>query len=380
MSPLRQEKSHEKIWPVLLPHLRENLYRREKSLNRLGLVVATGDIVDVGTSAAQAVGRYFSVISVVPSVICVAYVYLLIASGSWSHPPDWSHAIHSLEHLGVGGVAFLSIIAFGLGLAIHPLQFAVVQFFEGYWGVSPVALSVRSERIIRYQRRYREIDDLGIAASDLLQEWEERTRDAGESPTLRLTPAHQAPLRTVVDETNRFLDSNRPPADASIMPTRLGNVLRSFEMNAGSQYGLDSLMVVPRLLLVAPANHVDYVNDQRSQLDLAVRMILISLIASAATVFFLWPYPLWALIGIIPYAIAYLSYRGSVVAARGYGSALKILIDLNRFTLYEQLHIKVPDSNDEERWTNRQVSLLLQGEGADIIYRHPDGKVRDLPS
>ena len=157
------------------------------------------------------------------------------------------------------------------------------------------------------------------------------------------------------------------------MPTRLGNVLRTFEMSAGSQYGLDSLTVVSRLLLIAPDNHVDYVNDQRSQLDLAVRMIFISLIATATTVFFLWPYPLWALTAIIPYAIAYLSYRGSVVAARGYGSALKMLIDLNRFELYERLHVKVPNSNGEERWANRQVSHLLAGQPAAIFYEHPGG-------
>ena len=106
-------------------------------------------------------------------MILVAYVYLLISSGSWNHPPDWSYAIQSLEHLGVGGVAVLVLVGFGLGLAIHPLQFAVVQFFEGYWGVSRPALRMRSERIMRYQRQFREIDERGMKASDVLAHWED---------------------------------------------------------------------------------------------------------------------------------------------------------------------------------------------------------------
>jgi hypothetical protein len=91
-------------------------------------------VVDVSTGVAQAVGRYFSVISVIPSSIYVGFVYLLIASGSWRHSPNWSHAFMSLEHIGIGGIAVLAFLSIGLGLLIHPVQFAVVQFFEGYWG------------------------------------------------------------------------------------------------------------------------------------------------------------------------------------------------------------------------------------------------------
>ena len=77
---------------------------------------------------------------------------------------------------------------------------------------------------------------------------------------------------------------------------------------------MDALQIVPHLLLIAPANHVAYVNDQRSQLDLAVRMTFISMTASATALLFLWPYGLWALIAVIPYMLAYLTYRGAVVA------------------------------------------------------------------
>lgn len=339
----------------------------------------TGSVADVGVNAAQSVGRYFSILSFFPTAIYVAYTYILVVSGSWTRAPNWSHAVQSFEHLGVGGVAFLVLAGFAMGLAIHPLQFAIVQFFEGYWGISPLALSWRTERIMRYKCRYIDTDAVAESASESLDELDELAKDADGHPWLDITPAHRTGFEGRLDESNRFLGSNAP-AERFVMPTRLGNVLRKFELNAGSPYGLDSIAIVPRILLIAPEAHANYVNDQRSQLDLAVRMVFISLIATATTVIFLWPYPLWALVAIIPYAIAYVSYRGSIIAARGYGSALKILIDLNRFTLYKQLHVGLPNSNSMERTANEQVSRLLQGRPADITYEHSYADADGSPS
>jgi hypothetical protein len=159
------------------------------------------------------------------------------------------------------------------------------------------------------------------------------------------------------------------------MPTRLGNVLRRAESQAGSQYGMDALQVVPHLLMVAPASHVDYVNDQRSQLDLAVRMTLMSLLASITALVFLWPHRLWALIAVVPYAIAYVSYRGSVVAAGHYGSAFDTLINLDRFALYEQLHMKLPATTAGEKLANQKLARLLGYYPAEVIeYAHPPAK------
>ena len=107
--------------------------------------------------------------------------------------------------------------------------------------------------------------------------------------------------------------------------------------------------------MIAPSDHVEYVSDQRSQLDLAVRMTFISALASATAVLFLWPYRFWVLIAIIPYAVAYLSYRGSVVAASYYGSALDTLINLDRFALYEQLHVGLPDGTVAQREQRRSL-------------------------
>ena len=101
-------------------------------------------------------------------------------------------------------------------------------------------------------------------------------------------------------------------------------------------------------------------------------MTTISLMASATALLFLWPYHLWVLVAVGPYALAYFSYRGSVVAARHYGSAFDALINLDRFALYQQLHLPPPISTADERETNtRMADLLDHDPGAVVRYKHP---------
>lgn len=308
--------------------------------------MADGGIIDAGAGVANSIGRYFSVVSFIPSSLYVLFVYLLVASGSWHHSPDWNHAFVSLGHLGVDGVVLLTFLGVGLGIFIHPVQFSIVQFFEGYWGKRSISQDIRYRRIVYYQRLCRKLNrDVSYAKEKL---------DAREKDDLTM----RAPIRSKGDEADRV--RRMFPADLNeVMPTRLGNVLRRAESQAGSQYGIVALQAVPHLLLIAPANHVDYVNDQRSQLDLAVRMTFISVVAVATSIIFLWPDGAWVLIALIPYGLAYFSYRGSVVAAGHYGYALETLINLNRFALYQQLHVKLPASTEKEQEMNAALRNLL---------------------
>ena len=267
----------------------------------------------------------------------------------------------SLEHLGVGGIAFLALLSVGLGVIIHPIQFAVVQFFEGYWGITLIAQAIRARRIRHYQCLCQQL------SSERLYTWKKLNylRAVGDKD-----PVIRAQLLSRRDEAIR-IGGNFPSAINKVMPTRLGNVLRRAESLAGRQYGMDALQVVPQLLLIAPSNHVDYVNDQRTQLDLAVRMTLISAAASATAVVFLWPYRFWVLVAVIPYALAYLSYRGAVIAGGHYGSALDTLINLDRFALYEQLHLQLPATTAGERLTNAKMARLFRYAPGSIEYEHP---------
>ncbi|OZM81720.1 hypothetical protein [Pseudonocardia sp. MH-G8] len=182
-----------------------------------------------------------------------------------------------------------------------------------------------------------------------------------------------AELAAVHSELDRIADAFPVNRD-EFMPTRLGNILRRYEWTVGSAYNIDPIVSVPYLISVSDPADVEYMEDQRSQLDLAVRMTVVSLLATALTVVFLARHGSWLLVALVPYAAAYLAYRGSVVAAAEYGRALSVLITLNRFALYERLRLQMPATTDAERAQNADLMHFLRDgrtDGLSLTYQPP---------
>jgi hypothetical protein len=121
------------------------------------------DIVGVATGVRDSIGRYFSVVSVVPSALLVVWVFLLAESGAWSGPPDAKRALGALSELGVGGSIGLGLATVALGLVLHPVQYGLVQLLEGYWGPSRLARRVPTSRIHDLRRKEREFASLAVA-------------------------------------------------------------------------------------------------------------------------------------------------------------------------------------------------------------------------
>jgi hypothetical protein len=297
--------------------------------------VAGLSLADLTAGTRQTIGRYFSVVSMVPSLLFVIYIFLLISSGAWRHSPSWASAVESLVHIGIGGALALIVLATAVGIAIHPLQFSMVQVLEGYWGTSVPARKARAARIRRYRQRVMALAD----------------KEPDD------------------DEASRLLDLY-PHDPERIMPTRLGNVLRRYESLAGRQYELNALVVLPHMALAAQPEDVRYLDDQRTQLDLAVRMCFTAMLATVVSAAILWRDDQWFLLAVIPGGVAYLSYLGAVVSAREYGVAMEVLIDMNRFAFYERLHLPMPSNVTGERDTNKQLMRLLEAHSVHVFIRY----------
>jgi hypothetical protein len=193
-----------------------------------------------------------------------------------------------------------------------------------------------------------------------------------------------------------------------LMPTRLGNVLRRYEIDAGSEYGLSVLTFAGHLATVASPEEMRHVNDQRIALDFAVQCCITGLLGSAVAVVFLWwhgglcktsemgsaimsltcedanswscfqgvlhkPHGIWLLVALAPYFFRYFAYRGSIVVAHEYGRALGALVDLNRFELYQRLRLVLPKTTYEERRLTKILDLLTEQHEKDenLLYVHP---------
>jgi hypothetical protein len=127
------------------------------------------------------------------------------------------------------------------------------------------------------------------------------------------------------------------------------------------------------MALAARPEDVSYLDDQRTQLDLAVRMCFTALLAGVASIGLLWRDGPWLLIAIVPGGLAYISYRGAIISAQEYGVAMTALIDLNRFAFYERFHLPTPNHIDEERRMNTRVMQLMEANSQHVFirYEHP---------
>jgi hypothetical protein len=343
------------------------------------------DLASAAVESGKSIGRYFSIISMVPSLLFVLYIYGLLAAGAWSGPFEPAKALRAAEDLSVGKIAALLIAALLLGLVLHPFQFSMTQLLEGYWGGSAIGLYLAQRRIMHYRRMARTHK---VVASKAEQTWQ-RTVEADRTTPDRLSREDSETRRR---KNLAHLDAGRgdpmldqylraeaagaarhryPEAGRRIMPTRLGNALRRYEDRVGRQYGLNILHVAPHLNLVAVKEHREYVDDCRKGLDLGVRICVLFAIATALSVGLLADNGPWLLLSLIPYCVSYLAYRGAISSAQAYGTALSTLVDLNRFALYEQLHLSPPSDIADELSRNAQLLKLLAGQTPDLLQYIP---------
>jgi hypothetical protein len=255
-----------------------------------------------------------------------------------------------MMNLSLGTIGFLVLLSLALGIVLHPLQFAAVQLLEGYWGVGRWAQAIRGVLVERHVRRRHALWDLRFLAKD--------RRDAATDEKARHLSSEAIRWGSIEAEADR-LYRRYPDTPVLVMPTSLGNMLRRYEVGPGEPYGIDVPATAPLLAMVAPPEHMAYVNDQRSSLDMAVRTCLVSAASTVVTFLFLWDDGLWLLLALAPHLACWLAYRGSVVAAEHYGIALATLMILNRFALYEHLRLDPPRTLRQEVALNKLIMPIV---------------------
>jgi hypothetical protein len=327
-------------------------------------------LIDVATGLGNRIGRHFSVSALLPGLFLTLWAYLLVASGAPLRHPDLSglgHAFTSLTEF-----AWLLVIAVAVALLLHPLQFPATQLLEGYWGSSRMGVAAAATRATHHRSRQRILDRRTAIASAALM-----AASPDEDGWQDLLGAENGDwmVRYYIQSQEAERQSSVYPDAFRIMPTTLGNVLRRHEDSAGQRFGLDIIQVAPYLAAIAPSDQVAYLSDAREEMDTAISLSVAGLLAALITVGMLMLDRGWLLLALVPYAIAYISYRGAVAAAEEYGLALSVLASLCRFELYERLHLPAPDALVNEQRRNKDLAYLLGAEeagpaGDQIRYQH----------
>ena len=308
----------------------------------------------------KAAGDRFSVVSAFPAVMVVLTVYALIKTGAFSGAPDVHKLIPADEKLGAGVVLLLALLVFVLALLLQPFQLALVRMLEGYWGNSAPARGLTWMFVAPRRRRLRAYIEAGTTDVDAI---------ATESPRadeqLRVALERKKLLRRQA-KANR-IRMRYPRRMGRVMPTSLGNALRSFEDTAGQRYGLETVPVFRRLHPLLPPGVLKSYTSHRLQLDAAAGMCVAFLVMTFVLALALVGDGWWVLCPVATAGLAWLTYRGAITSALLMGRTVTTAFDLHRHDLVAALHFPAPPDAALEYAFNLRLSDWLRDDDPDQV-------------
>lgn len=324
-------------------------------------------------------------------------------------PDEWTAPLRELDaecklFSGIFATVVLSGLLFNLGIP-H------LRMYEGYpWRETWVGKWLKSRKIQRFRKlseRQRGLRSVLLAMEDLSRNNPEKKRTVQQevdavAPAWLIRDLYNDPYSgTRIPDADRWnywdgrvlthwvnlyrrISNEFPGSESLILPTRLGNSIRSFEHYVDREYGIDAVTLYPRLIAKIDKDYAAVIDDSKTSLDFMVNCSTLSLLLALSVllsgpgtaVFQLDFRPLivWALelLGLI--VLAWLAYRGAIIRAVSWGDTVKSAFDLYRNALLPQLgYARTPESRTEERYIWDKVSRqILDGDsltGPRIEYK-----------
>ncbi|MFE4105936.1 hypothetical protein [Almyronema epifaneia] len=234
---------------------------------------------------------------------------------------------------------FLTILA--SAFFVQSFDSKVLYFLQGYW---PNYLQPLHRTLVRrHKKRRYEIEHA-------FQVLARRSMEGNLSPI----------ERTFFVQIDTKLQKSPPVQD--LMPTQLGNIMKSAEHRIVSKYGLDASICLPRLWLILPETVRQTFQETRFNLNDIARVWLWGILFNVWVMFSAWPL-------IIGFLVTLFSYSHLLEVAGEFGSLLESLFDVYRIDLYKHIRWPLPRNPEEER---KLGSALTQYFWRGVASSHPD--------
>jgi hypothetical protein len=274
----------------------------------------------------------------------------------------------------------LSFVVFVLTGLLYDLNIPIIRMYEGY----PWQKSFIGRSFLRLQRR-RFDEALRLESSD--RSLQAQMIAAQEKGSIL------ADLQGQKMALDLFLSSQLPDAEALLLPTRLGNVIRCFERYPFLAYGMDAIVLWPRLVSKIDSAFASTIDEAKTTFDFMLNMSFLSgvtalgvlgigLGARAPLEFsFIWPW-LWR--ASLFAVLALLFYSFSINRALAWGEQVRSAFDLYRLDLLKGLgYQQKPLTYQEERALWTKISSQIQFADSRVIplpYDQPLTRVIPYPS
>lgn len=315
--------------------------------------------------AIKSFGLRVQLVGFIPTALAIAIVVVMADAHAPDQPLTFGALKCSVGNLGPSGISVIVAIAAAISITLAPLQFRLVQWFEGYWSFNP-------RRRMRPLNVLRPLYRLGL--------WRQRRRYRRVITALVVDEHDDEALALARAETAADDAQFRFPQLERLLPTTLGNVLRAAEDRAGVRYGIDSIALWPRLHALLPTDLAAGIEDEVTQLDVSVRLVLTWLSTGIIGAVMLGTnptgvleHPGWLVVVAAMFLLAQLSYRGAVESALAHGRDIEVAIDLYRSKVLDIAHLPVPTSLSQERQEFTDLIALYNSDSADepaeMLYR-----------
>lgn len=343
------------------------------------------------TSTAASFGRIV-IVGLLPNSVLTVFVWLLVRARSFSGASDWSLLVPADLKADLLAVLVALLVTTVLTVLVQPFQLRMIRLLEGYWDgwwltaqLAPV--------LIEYQTRKQEtlrarIDDLADQLKQL---------DKSPATTLQELKRRQwKRVRMATAQRRATLKLERYPRptkgkqpETELLPTALGNALRTGETSAGERYGLNTLSSWPRLYPLLSERLSALQSSARDSLDAAANLCISFFVVFVISAVALADEPKAYWIPVLAFTLCCLSYVGSIAAAVTFTTYVRTAYDLHRFDLLKAMHLALPETAVDELPTFQKLSEFFREESADRSvhqlakdifgsrpYAHPDAPAK----
>lgn len=320
---------------------------------------------DVTAGAASNLEPRFRVTHFLPVLLLVVLLGALLLAGVPAKEPTFSQLDKRISAAGWGAVAVAVLSSLFVALLLRPFQLQLVRLLEGYWGdglvANKIATYLRTSELMRLEAiGYR----MAAAEKGVRKNLADSARRLQATPPSIWRDRQLRLLRRLEvgpETAPRLLEQLQWfPSRERVLPTRLGNILRSIEESAGERYGLNTITVWPRLHQLASDPLREQLQRARDDYDTAARMCAGLAVFAAVTAALLIPEGgWWRALPFVLSLLSWIAYRSACAGARYWGLLVHTAFDLHRFDLLTRLRVELPATRSEELLVNRELSELL---------------------
>jgi hypothetical protein len=244
------------------------------------------------------------------------------------------------------------LCSIALGLIVSSVQTPLYQWLEGYTWPTRLRGWGRRRQIARKRRLKRELDDLQEK-----QEALNRVATDGDRAELPDDP-YELRIAWIYERLQAY-----PSKNEQILPSRLGNAIRSFETYGQDRYELDSQSLWHDLIHSAPQSLQDEVGQARVSTDFFVCLTyvlpLLALTSVGAVVEGSRGGLGLSIFASVMLGLAFLTYRLAIVGTRYWAQAVQALVNIGRAPLAANLGLELPARIEDERAMWRSVGWLV---------------------